>query len=126
MQIRLSGLEQTLMDYIWSHAGCTAEACREALSANSRALKESTVRTLLHRLELKGYVTHEVEGRTYIYRAWQPRQSFAAQAVKQIVDRFCGGSVEQLLAGMVDNDVVDRAELERMVRKIASKKKERK
>jgi BlaI family transcriptional regulator, penicillinase repressor len=46
--------------------------------------------------------------------------------VKQIADRFFGGSMEQLLVGMVDNEVVDRAELERMVRKIAAKKKERK
>jgi BlaI family transcriptional regulator, penicillinase repressor len=126
MQKRLSGLEQLVMDYVWSQAGCTAEDCREALAADSRELKESTVRTLLHRLERKGYVTHDVDGRTYVYRACQPRQSVAAQAVKQIADRFFGGSMEQLLVGMVDNEVVDRAELERMVRKIAAKKKERK
>jgi BlaI family transcriptional regulator, penicillinase repressor len=126
MQKRLSGLEQLVMDYVWSQAGCTAEDCREALAADSRELKESTVRTLLHRLERKGYVTHDVDGRTYVYRACQPRHSVAAQAVKQIADRFFGGSMEQLLVGMVDNEVVDRAELERMVRKIAAKKKERK
>jgi BlaI family penicillinase repressor len=126
MQKRLSGLEQLVMDYVWSHAACTAEDCREALAADSRELKESTVRTLLNRLERKGYVTHEVDGRTYVYRACQARQSVAAQAVKQIADRFFGGSIEQLLVGMVDNDFVDRAELERMIRKIAAKKKERK
>jgi BlaI family transcriptional regulator, penicillinase repressor len=121
-QKRLSALEQLVMDYVWSHAGCTAENCREALAADSRELKESTVRTLLHRLEQKGYLTHEVEGRTYVYRACQARQSVAAQAVKQIADRFFGGSMEQLLVGMVDNEFVDRAELERMVRKIAAQK----
>jgi predicted transcriptional regulator len=126
MQKRLSGLEQLVMDYVWAHAGCTAENLREALAADSRELKESTVRTLLHRLEKKGYVAHEVEGRTYVYSACQARQSIAAQAVKQIADRFFGGSMEQLLVGMVDNDFVDREELERMVRKIAAKKKERK
>ena len=114
------------MDYVWAHPGCTADDCREALAAGSRPLKESTVRTLLQRLEKKGYVAHEVAGRTYLYRALEDRRLVAAQAVKQIIDRFCGGSIEQLLVGMVDNDMVDRRELEQLARKIALKKKERK
>ena len=119
----LSGLEQLVMDYVWSHPRCTADACREGLVASSRLLKDSTVRTLLQRLETKGYVAHEVNGRTYEYEACRARESVAAHAVKQIIDRFCGGSVEELLVGMVDNDFVDRRELERLLRKIALKKK---
>jgi predicted transcriptional regulator len=46
----------------------------------------------------------------------------AARAVKHIIDRFCGGSVEQLMIGMVDNAVVDRKELDRLARKIAARK----
>jgi predicted transcriptional regulator len=64
-----------------------------------------------------------VEGRTYIYRALQARRNIAARAVSHIVDRFCGGSVEQLLVGMVENEVLDRAELQRLAQKIAEKKK---
>ena len=45
-----------------------AEACREALAV-SRPMKDSTIRTVLRRLEEKGYLRHEVEGRTFIYRA---------------------------------------------------------
>jgi predicted transcriptional regulator len=126
MQKKLSALEQLVMDYVWAHPDCTADACREALAASSRELKESTVRTLLRRLEDKGYLTHQVEGRTYLYRAREARHTVAAQAVKQVMDRFWGGSVEQLLTGMVDNDFVDRKELERLAQKIAAKKKERK
>jgi BlaI family penicillinase repressor len=123
---RLSGLEQLVMDYIWSHPGCTADACREALAGADRALKESTVRTLLHRLEKKGYVSHAVEGRTYLYSASRAKDAVAAHAVKQIIDRFCGGSVEQLLVGMVDNEFLDSEELSRLVKKISLKRKERK
>jgi hypothetical protein len=39
--------------------------------------------------------------------------------VKHIIDRFCDGSAEQLLIGMVDQDVVGRKELGRLARKIA-------
>lgn len=88
-----------------------------------RPLKETTVRTLFQRLETKGYVRHEVEGRTYVYRAVEARKNVAAQAVRQIVDRFCGGSLEEMLVGLVDNDMVSREELQHLARKIASKKR---
>src|ERR1700722_4258055 len=122
MRKRLSGLEQLVMDYVWANPGCTAGACRDALSESARPMKESTVRTLFQRLETKGYVAPEVDGRTYRYQASEPKTNVAAEAVRQIVDRFCGGSVEELLVGMVDNDVVGGRELEQLARKIAAKK----
>jgi predicted transcriptional regulator len=81
-------------------------------------MKESTARTMLKRLEEKGYVRHRVDGRTNVYSGIDAPQSVAAKAVRQIIDRFCGGSVEQLLVGMVANDVVDERELERLAQRI--------
>jgi len=109
------------MDYIWNHGPCSAESCREAL-ASSRPMKDSTIRTVLRRLEEKGYVTHQVDGRTFIYTASDVRQNVAVRAVKSIIDRFCGGSAEELVLGMVDNEVLDRKQLERLARKIAERK----
>jgi predicted transcriptional regulator len=109
------------MDYIWSHGSTTAEACREALAA-TRPMKDSTVRTVLRRLEEKGYLTHEIDGRTFIYKPSDKRQNVAVRAVKNIIDRFCGGSAEALLLGMVDNAVLDRKQLERLARKIGEQK----
>jgi BlaI family penicillinase repressor len=118
-------VEQVVMDYIWSHGPVTAEQCREAL-ASSRPMKDSTIRTILRRLEEKGYVAHEVEGRTFVYRASDARQNVAVRAVKGIIDRFCGGSAEELVLGMVDNDVLDRKQLERLARKIADNESKKK
>jgi len=117
----LGEVEQSVMDYIWSHGATTAETCREALVA-TRPMKDSTIRTVLRRLEEKGYLTHEVEGRTFIYKPCDQRQSVAVRAVKNIIDRFCGGSAEALVLGMVDNAVLDRKQLERLARKITEEK----
>ncbi|MFZ0522219.1 MAG: BlaI/MecI/CopY family transcriptional regulator [Candidatus Acidiferrales bacterium] len=117
----LGEVEQLVMDHVWSHGPISSEACREALAAR-RPMKESTIRTVLRRLEEKGYVTHEISGRTFIYRAAEPRQNVAVRAVKHIIDRFCGGSAEQLVIGMVDNAVLDRKQLERLAQKIAARK----
>jgi len=116
----LSEIEQLVMDHVWAAGTVTAEGVREALEPR-HAMKDSTVRTVLRRLEEKGYLRHEVEGRTFLYRATDARGNIAARAVRHIVDRFCGGSVEQLLVGMVENQVLEPEELERLARKIAQK-----
>ena len=114
MRKRLSELEQLVMDYVWRNPGCTVSACRDALSAADRPLKETTVRTLLQRLSQKGYVTHKVDGRTYLYRASEPRTNVAAQAAKQIIDRFCRGSLHELVSGMVDGEMLSDEELAKL------------
>lgn len=120
----LGEVEQAVMDYIWSHAPVTAESCREALW-DTRPMKDSTIRTVLRRLEEKGYLRHEVDGRTFIYRPADARQNVAVRAVKSIIDRFCGGSAEELVLGMVDNSVLDRKQLEKLAKRIAESEKKR-
>lgn len=117
----LGPIEQAVLEALWQSGPSTAEECRESLGS-SHPLKDSTIRTVLRRLEEKGYLSHEVRGRTYVYRPAQPRHSVVARAVRQIVDRFCGGSVELLLLGMVDNEVLDSTDLKRLARKIAERK----
>jgi BlaI family transcriptional regulator, penicillinase repressor len=114
-------LEQCLMDYVWAHPDCTAETCREGV-ANQRALKDSTIRTILRNLEEKGFVTHKVAGRTFVYRAADTRSNVAVQAAQQLIDRFCGGSAEEFLVGLVDNQVLQPEQLERLAGKIASRR----
>lgn len=117
----LGEVEQAVMDYVWAQGPCSSEECREAL-AGTRPMKESTIRTVLRRLEHKGYIEHSISGRTFIYRAAEPRHSVVARAVKNIIDRFCGGSAEEFVIGMVDNKVIDRKQFERIARKIAQQK----
>ena len=114
-------LEQFLLDYVWAHPDCTAEICREGL-ASQRKLKDSTIRTVLRKLEEKGYVTHAVNGRTFVYRAVDTRRNVAVEAARHLIDRFCNGSVEELLVGLVDNQVLEPRELRRLAEKIALRK----
>jgi len=52
----LGEAEQAVMDHIWAFGQVSAEGCREALQA-TWPMKDSTIRTVLRRLEAKGYVT---------------------------------------------------------------------
>lgn len=117
----LSELEHLVMDVLWKGSQSTAEDVRETL-AKRHPMKDSTARTILTRLEEKGYVTRHVEGRTNVYKVSEPPQNFAVAAVKQIVDRLCGGSVEQLILGMVDRELLSVRELRRLTEKLARRK----
>lgn len=101
------------MKVVWASGPCSVEAVHQVI-ARSRSVKETTVRTLLRRLEHKGYLRHEAEGRAYVYYAVEPSRSLAARAVRQIIDRLCQGSVEELVSGMVDAKVLTKAELKRL------------
>jgi len=114
----LSPLENEAMQVVWSLGRCSADDVRLAL-AGSRPLKDSTVRTLLRRMEEKGFLKHFVEGRTYFYQPAIEREKAATTAIRQIIDRFCGGSIEALLVGMVGDRLVDREQLLELVGRIA-------
>ena len=113
----LTELQQSILDFIWSKKSATADDVREALLPKHR-LKDPTVRTLLRRLEARGYLTHRLEGKVFVYEAAMQPRKLAAGAVRQIIDRFCSGSVEQFLMGMVDEKVLTAKEIERLSRKL--------
>jgi BlaI family penicillinase repressor len=113
----LGELERSILSIIWTRSEITADQVREELG---RPLKDSTIRTVLRRLEEKGYLEHSLENRTFVYRPAQTRQRVAGRAVKRILDWFCEGSVEALLVGMVDSKVLDQAELQRLAQRIAA------
>jgi BlaI family transcriptional regulator, penicillinase repressor len=116
----LGELEREVLELVWSHGPVAAEGVQKKLN---RPLRESTVRTVLTRLERKGFLTHTTENRTFIYSATESRSTAAARAVKSIVDRFCDGSLEQVLVGMVDAQILERRELQRLAEKIAKAKR---
>ena len=110
------------MQIIWKRGPSSVEAVYEALIP-SRKLKESSVRTMLRRLEKKGYLSHECRNRAYIYSAGEPPRSLAARAVRQIIDRFCQGSVEELVTGMVDAKVLSNKEMDQLAQLARKRRK---
>src|ERR1700728_3547536 len=95
----LGDLEHELLTILGTHGEMTAFAVRKHVS---RKLKDPTIRTVLRRLEDKGYVTHWVARGTFVYQPPDTAQAAAASAVQGIVEGYCGGSPERLLRGLVD------------------------
>lgn len=117
----LTELQQAILNAIWAAGPSTSEQVREALRPKYR-LKDSTARTLLRRLEERGFLRHRVDGKVFLYEAVVQPQGVAARAVKHIIDRFCAGSVEQFLIGMVDERVLTLEELRKLATKVKGRK----
>lgn len=107
----LGDLEHEILTILWSGPEMTAAEVRSRVA---RELKDATIRTVLRRLEDKGYVTHTVEAGTFIYRPKETSDSAAADALKGILDRFCGGSLERALQALVDAALVEPRQIAAM------------
>jgi BlaI family penicillinase repressor len=114
----LGDLEHELLTILWTHGEMTAFAVRTHVS---RKLKDPTIRTVLRRLEEKGYVIHSVVSGTFIYRATDTAEAAAASAVQGIVEGYCGGSLERVLRGLIDAGFVDTTRLRTLISKLKRK-----
>lgn len=117
----LTALQRAILDFLWSKGPATADGVREFLQPK-HVLKDSTIRTLLRRLEARGLVAHDVDGKVFVYRAKAASKAVAARSIRQMIEGFWAGSVEQFLVGMVDEKVVSAEELERLAKKVRQRK----
>jgi BlaI family penicillinase repressor len=108
---QLSTGEREVMEIVWARGEVTAKQARDALP---RDVARNTVRTLLERMEEKGWVTHREVGRAYVYRAARPREESIGRKVREVVDTLCGGSPETLVAALLDYRGLRPRELERI------------
>ena len=104
----LGDLEHEILTIVWAGGEMTAAQVRGQVA---RQLKDATIRTVLRRLEEKGYLTHTVESGTFIYRSKESAASAAADAVKGLLERFCGGSIERALQALVDATRIEPKQL---------------
>ena len=118
----LSELETRVMEVLWTREACSADEVRRHL-ASEHELSDSSVRTLLRRLESKGYATHDRDGRRFIFRPRQERQHVAAAAARKIIDTICGGNASELLLGLLEDDAISTDEIEAIRKRLDAPKK---
>jgi predicted transcriptional regulator len=86
----------------------------------------SAVRAMLGKLTTKGHLTQEEVGPRYIYKPAVPAERARRTALKQLVDTFFAGSVDQAVVALVkmDDAKLDDAGLDALARRIRAAKQE--
>ena len=114
----LTDHELRLMEVLWRQERATVADVVESL--DPPPLAYSTVLTTLRTLEQKGYVTHEEDGRAYVYRTIVARDDAAKSAIGHLLDRFFGSSPGALAVTLLDDTRLtddDVATIKRMLAK---------
>jgi predicted transcriptional regulator len=101
------------MDLLWARGAATADEVRAALPGQPH---DSTVRTLLRVLETKGHVRHEVAGKAYVYRPVTDRGKAQRSALQNLLTRFFGGSAEDLVLRLLEEEHLTAEELQELLR----------
>lgn len=121
---RLTRREREIMDVLFARPeGASAEDVRERLTDPP---SYSAVRTMLVRLEEKGYVRHREEGLRYIYQPTASRGAARRAALQQLVRVFFGGSPKETAALLLKQEAWTDEELDELQREIQKVRQERK
>jgi predicted transcriptional regulator len=110
------------MQVLWQRGEATVGDVFEAIR-KERDLAYTTIATMLRKMEARGLVAHRAEGRTFIYRAALEEQAVTSNMSGHLLDRFFEGSLAELVSHLLDTREVSRAELAKIEKLIAERKK---
>jgi BlaI family transcriptional regulator, penicillinase repressor len=119
----LSRRERQIMDFLFQRGKASVGEVMEGIPDPPGY---SAVRATLRTLEQKGRVSHEEDGRAYIYRPTLRRDAARKSALTHVVKTFFDNSAEQALAALLElkGPMLSEAELERVSRLVENAKKE--
>lgn len=110
---RLSRRERQIIDAVYALEEATV---REVVGHLGEPDAYDSIRVILGNLEKKGFLTHEREGRRYVYAPAIPREKARRPAMEHLLETFfAGSSTRAILAFLeVSKDELTREELDRI------------
>lgn len=120
-KLQFGRLQHRIMQVLWARQKVSARDITDALN-QEETVAHSTVQTLLRKLEVKGAVAHEVDERTFLFYPLVEEQKAKKSATRVLIDRVFGGSIAGLVAHLLENEKISKAELEEIRQRINERK----
>ena len=119
----LARRERQIMDVIFKLGEATVGEVLERLPDPP---SYSSVRTIIRKIEAKGLLTHRQDGKRYVYRARQSRETASRTALQKLMDVFFSGSAPDTVAAIMDVSAktLDPDDLDRISKIIEQARKE--
>jgi len=109
--IQLGRVQLLIMQVLWDKRRATAREITDVINMQE-PIAHSTVQTLLRGLEEKGSVSHEAEGRTFVFFPLVKEDKFKQNAARDLVERVFGGNAGTLVAHLLKHEKVSKKEIE--------------
>ncbi len=122
-EAQLGRMQFRIMQVLWDRGRANAREITEALNA-SEPVAHSTVQTLLRQLEAKGAVGHEAHERTFVFFPKLKEDRVKKTATRELLDRVFGGNVGSMVAHLLKQERLSRAEVDELRRLIEQQPKD--
>ena len=124
-QFRLGDLQLRIMQALWERGSATVAEVLEQLGPQVD-LAYTTVATMLRKMEDRGLVTHESQGRKFVYQAVIEADDVTQSMANDLVDRLFEGSVAGMVNHLLTTRDVSQAELDELQQLIEARKQRKK
>lgn len=109
---QISDAEFEVMNVIWKYAPINTNDIIQQIS-QEKSWNPKTIQTMIFRLEKKGVLTHEKEGRIFVYSPLIQKESYLEIAKNTFINRFFDGAFNQMVVNylskheLTDKDIDD-------------------
>jgi predicted transcriptional regulator len=110
---QLTDLQIALMRVLWERREATVAEIAEALR-EERGLAQTTIATLLSRLEKRGVVRHTTRARQFVYYPLVTESEVQRSMVTELTERLFDGNVTALMTHLLSGREVSPGDLERI------------
>ena len=111
--INLTNSEWYVLDCLWERSPMTVMELVAALGDRPGWAKSTTI-TTLRRMEDKGLVHCDLEGRTKHYTPMVSRDRAARRETRSFLDKVYRGSVGLMMSALAENKALSKAEIDEL------------
>ncbi len=111
MPTGVTDAELAVLKDLWDHGRATIRQLTDRLYPGGGVAQYATVQKLLDRLEAKGCVTREKQGRTNLFAATAQRDDLIRGQLQEAAAKLCDGSLTPLLTNLVSDAALSRQEI---------------
>lgn len=116
--VSLTDLQLAIVRILWERGPSTVVEVQDGL-APDRQLAQTTVATILTRLEKRGIVRHEARGRLFVYRSLVTEPQVRRSMVSELTDLLFDGSPAALISHLLSDKQIGHGDLDEVKRLIA-------
>jgi len=122
--LAITDRQYRLLGILWERGPLTV---RELMTEIPQGQKQpyTTVLGMLQNMEKAGLVAHDKEGLTYRYRPAVTEQETTRKLLRDFLNRFFGGSAEQLVLGLVDAEELSSSDLRELESNLSQSEQKR-
>ena len=110
---QLGDLQLAIMRVLWTRGEAPAREVHLALK-EERGLAITTIKTMLRKMEDRGFVVHRACGRQFIYRPLIAEGDVREGMVGDLVERMFFGDSAALVNHLIEAGEIDAAELDEL------------